>query len=71
MIRRDSQGESETLPGTERERAREREGERAGGREGGRERDLGVFGWMWRVSDLRSLQNLNYLLAFLQLATVS
>lgn len=35
------------------------------------ERGLGVLDWMWRVSDQCSLQNLNYLLAFLQLATVS
>lgn len=39
-------------------------------RETDRERALVVFGWMWRAGDLRSLQNLNYLLALLQPATI-
>lgn len=44
---------------------------KSGNREMDRERVLAVFGWMWRVGDLRSLQNLNYLLALLQPASVS
>lgn len=49
----------------------QRKRDKSGNRETDREKALVVFGWMWRVGDLRSLQNLNYLLALLQPASIS